>query len=115
MAQTSIACGHLVWNRQPDGGFDGEVLLTMLTWERSYTSVRKIRDGRIILRESPHDPLIDVPVKRLLWMELAEGASKTSGEVLRSVPGEWLEPFLVQRYDDPQDGIEVALASEGAD
>ena len=97
-----------------NGGFDGNVLLTMLTWERSYTSVRKVRDGRIILRESPHDPLIDVPVKRLLWMELAEGASKTRGEVLREVPGEWLQPFLVQRYDEPQEGIEVALASEGA-
>jgi len=96
-----------------NGGFDGEVLLTMLTWERDYSSVRKIEDGRIILRESAHDPLVDVPVKRLLRMELAEGASRTGGEVLRSVPGEWLLPFLVQRYDEPQEGIEIALASEG--
>ena len=96
-----------------NGGFDREVLLTMLTWERDYSSVRQIEDGRIILRESARDPLVDVPVKRLLRMELAEGASRTGGEVLRSVPGEWLRPFLVQRYDDPQEGIEVALASEG--
>ncbi|MGB3051403.1 MAG: acetoacetate decarboxylase family protein [Polyangiales bacterium] len=96
-----------------NGGFDGDVLLTLLTWERDYSSVRQIEDGRIILRESPHDPLVDVPVKRLIRMELAEGASRTGGEVLRSVPGEWLQPFLVQRYDDPQEGIEVALASEG--
>ena len=75
-----------------NGGFDGEVLLTLLTWERDYTSVRRINDGRIILREAPRDPLIDVPVKRLLSMELAEGASRTSGRVLRSVPGEWLRP-----------------------
>jgi acetoacetate decarboxylase len=45
-------------------------------------------------------------------MEFAEGSSRTGGEVLRSVPGEWLQPFLVQRYDDPQEGIEVALGSE---
>jgi acetoacetate decarboxylase len=96
-----------------NGGFDGDVLLTLLTWERDYRSVRRIEDSRIILRESPHDPLIDVPVKRLLRMELAEGASRTGGEVLRSVPGEWLQPFLVQRYDDPQEGIEVVLGSEG--
>jgi acetoacetate decarboxylase len=96
-----------------NGGFDGEVLLTMLTWERDYNSVRQIEDGQIILRESPRDPLVDVPVKRLIRMELAEGASRTSGEVLRSVPGEWLQPFLVQRYDDPQEGIEIPLASEG--
>ena len=96
-----------------NGGFDGEVLLTMLTWERDYNSVRHIEDGQIILRESARDPLVDVPVKRLIRMELAEGASRTGGEVLRSVPGEWLQPFLVQRYDEPQEGIEVTLASEG--
>ena len=95
-----------------NGGFDGDVLLTLLTWERDYTSVRCINDGRIILRESQFDPLVDVPVKRLIRMELAEGSSKTGGEVLRSVPGEWLQPFLVQRYDDPVEGINVALASE---
>jgi acetoacetate decarboxylase len=95
-----------------NGGFDGEVLLTLLTWERNYDAVRTIDDGRIILRESPYDPLIDVPVKRLLRMELAEGGSRTRGEVLRSVPGEWLAPFLSQRYDDPQEGIDVPLASE---
>jgi acetoacetate decarboxylase len=95
-----------------NGGFDGDVLLTLLTWERDYNSLRRIEDGRIILREAPHDPLIDVPVKRLLRMEFAEGASRTSGEVLRSVPGEWLQPFLVQRYDDPQEGIEVVLGSK---
>ena len=96
-----------------NGGFDGDVLLTMLTWERDYNSVRLIEDGQIILRESPRDPLVDVPVKRLIRMEFAEGASRTGGEVLRSVPGEWLQPFLVQRYDEPQEGIEIALASEG--
>jgi acetoacetate decarboxylase len=96
-----------------NGGFDGEVLLTMLTWERDYTSVRHIEDGQVILRESARDPLVDVPVKRLIRMELAEGASRTGGEVLRSVPGEWLQPFLVQRYDEPQEGIDIPLASEG--
>ena len=96
-----------------NGGFDGEVLLTLLTWERDYFSVKRIDDGRIILRESSYDPLIDVPVKRLLRMELAEGSSRTSGKVLRSVPGEWLRPFLVQRYDEPQEGIDIPLVSEG--
>lgn len=95
-----------------NGGFDGDVLLTLLTWERDYTSLTRIEEGQVILRESPRDPLVDVPVKRLIRMELGEGSSRTGGEVLRTVPGEWLRPFLVQRYDDPQDGIEVELASE---
>jgi len=96
-----------------NGGFDGDVLLTMLTWERDYSSVREIEDGQVILRESARDPLVDVPVKRLIRMELVEGASRTSGRVLRSVPGEWLAPFIAQRYDEPQEGVEIPLASEG--
>src|SRR5690606_30940045 len=99
--------------RSLNGGFDGDVLLTRLVWERDYARVRHVRDGRVVLRESPHDPLVDVPVVRLVSMELAEGASRTRGEVVRSVPGEWLAPFLVQRYDEPQEGVEVPLAAEG--
>ncbi|MEM9730038.1 MAG: acetoacetate decarboxylase family protein, partial [Myxococcota bacterium] len=98
-----------------NGGFDGEVFLTQLNWERDYDQIRRIEDGQIVLRESVFDPLVDVPVRRIVSMELAEGASVTGGEVLQTVPGEWLEPFLVQRYDDPTRGIEVALASETAD
>lgn len=97
-----------------NGGFDGEVLLTQLTWERNYSSVRAVENGRIILRESAHDPLVDVPVKRLVRMEFAQGTTRTSGEVLRTVPGEWLAPFLGQRYDEIQAGIEIPLASEEA-
>lgn len=98
----------------PNGGFDGEVLLTRLNWERNYTSVRHVEGGEVILRESAHDPLVDVPVKRLVRMEFAEGATKTGGQVLQVVPGEWLAPFLSQRYDVPQPGVEVTLASERA-
>lgn len=98
-----------------NGGFDGDVFLTQLNWERKYDRIRHIEDGQIILRESIFDPLVDVPVKRIVSMELAEGASVTSGEILRTVPGEWLEPFLVQRYDDPTRGIEVTVASEASD
>ena len=83
----------------------------MLTWERNYTSVRTVDSPEIILRESAHDPLIDVPVKRLVRMEFAEGSTRTSGEVLRVVPGEWLAPFLAQRYDVPQTGIDIVFAS----
>lgn len=96
----------------PNGGFDGDVMLTRLTWERNYDSVRTVDDAEIILRESAYDPLIDVPVKRLIRMEFAEGATKTSGEVVRVVPGEWLTAFWCQRYDTPHVGIDLALATE---
>jgi|SRR5690625_28635 len=93
-------------------GFDGDVFLTRLNWERDYTDVRRC-EGEIILRESPYDPLIDVPVRRIVSMEYAEGASRTSGEILETIPGEWLKYHIHQRYDDALDaGIDLSLASE---
>jgi acetoacetate decarboxylase len=48
-------------------------------------------------------------------MEYAEGASQTNGRVLRTVPGEWLLPFLHQRYDDTSSqGIEIELGRRDA-
>ena len=50
----------------------------------------------------------DIPVRRLLRMEYEEGWTESNGTVLRSVPGDWLLPFLHQRYDDPSaEGIEI--------
>ncbi len=93
-------------------GFDGDVILTQLNWKRNYTEL-KTCTGEITFRESPNDPMIDVPVKRLVSLEYAEGATQTSGEVLAVVPGEYLSPFIHQRYDEPQEqGIEIALASK---
>ena len=97
-----------------NGGFDGEVLLTELHWERDYSSVRHVEDGEVILRESSFDPLVDVPVRRIVRMEFAEGASKTRGEVVRTVPGEWLAPFISQRYDVPQQGVEIAVDGDAS-
>ena len=93
-------------------GFDGDVILTQLNWDRNYSDVKQA-SGEITFRESPNDPMIDVPVKKLISLEYAEGATVTGGEVLEVVPGEWLSPFIHQRYDEPNEpGIEIALASE---
>lgn len=93
--------------------FDGDVFLTQLNWKRDYTNVSRC-DGDIILRESPYDPLIDVPVRRIVSMEYAEGASQTSGEILEKIPGEWLKYHIHQRYDDGFDaGIDLPLVAEG--
>lgn len=93
-------------------GFDGTVFLTQLNWKRNYTNVTPAT-GEIIFTESPFDPMIDVPVKKLVSLEYAEGATQTSGEILQEVPGEWLNAFIHQRYDEPQEqGINIVLASE---
>lgn len=89
------------------GGFDGDPLLVRLEWKHAHELVNRV-EGEVILRESPFDPVIDLPVRRLVRFEYEEGASQSNGRVLRSVPGEWLLPFLHQRYDDPgARGIEI--------
>ena len=56
--------------------------------------------------------MADLPVRRLVRMEYDEGTTESNGRVLRSVPGDWLLPYLHQRYDDPgAQGIDVQVAA----
>ena len=92
--------------------FDGDVYLTRLDWKRNYTT-RRDMTGQISLVESAYDPLIDLPVRRLIGMEYVEGATVTSGRILRTVPGEWIADQWVGRYDDPTNvGVELEPAKE---
>ncbi len=92
---------------EPGRDFDGEPLLVRLEWSQEHDRAARM-DGEVILRESPFDPVADVPVRRIVRMEYEEGRSRSRGSVLRSLPAEWLLPFLHQRYDDPTaQGIEV--------
>ena len=91
-------------------GIDGEPLLVRLEWKHRHTQVHRV-EGELVLRESPFDPVADLPVRRILRMEYEEGTTQSNGTVLREIPGEWLLPVLHQRYDDPQNpGIEIAGA-----
>jgi len=90
------------------GGFDSDPLLIRLEWQHAHKEVRKVEDGELILRESMFDPVADIPVKKLVRVEYEVGTTQSNGKVLRSVPGEWLTPFLHQRYDDSSgDGVEI--------
>ena len=89
-------------------GFDGDPLLVRLAWQHKHDVVHEVA-GEVILRESPFDPVVDLPVRRLVRMEYEEGKSQSGGKVLRSIPGDWLLPFLHGRYDDMSgDGIEIS-------
>ncbi len=86
---------------------DTDPLLVRLEWKQHHEQARKV-EGELILRESPFDPVADLPVRRLVQMEYDEGQVESNGRVLRSVPGDWLLPYLHQRYDDPAvQGIEI--------
>ena len=87
--------------------FDGDPLLVRLEWQHRHDLVARV-DGELVLGDSPLDPVADLPLRRLVRMEYEEGTTRSGGKVLRSVPGNWLLPFLHQRFDDISgDGIEV--------
>ncbi|WP_380871973.1 hypothetical protein ACFB49_29300 [Sphingomonas sp. DBB INV C78] len=96
------------------GEFDGDVWLTRLNWKRDYSLKRRF-DGAIRFHESAYDPLVDVPIRRIVSMDYVEGATNTSGQLLRTVPSEWIAPFWVGRNDAPSNpGIDVALTDAQA-
>jgi len=88
-------------------GFDQDPLLVQLTWKHRHEEVRRV-DGALVLRDSPFDPVADLPVRKLVTLEYEVGRAESNGRVIGPVPGEWLLPVLHQRYDDPGAvGVEV--------
>ena len=57
-------------------------------------------EGDIVLGESPLDPVIDIPVRRLVDISWSERATIQTAEIHSKVPGDWVLPFVHQRYDD---------------
>lgn len=88
-------------------GFDQDPQLVRIEERHRMDRVWRL-EGGIELWDSAFDPVFDLPVRRLASLEYAEGRLQSSARVLRPVPGEWLLPFLHQRYDAPRtEGIEV--------
>jgi acetoacetate decarboxylase len=88
-------------------GFDQDPQLVRLEMHHRFEQVWRI-EGGIELWDSPFDPVSDLPVRRVASLEYAVGKTAVSARVLRPVPGEWLRPFLHQRYDTPRtEGLEV--------
>jgi acetoacetate decarboxylase len=84
----------------PDGkGFDAEPSLVYCRRAEKTRSVEGI-ESDIVLRESRFDPVIDLPVLKIRSIEIAERSSSQTGEIVTRVPGEWLAPYVHQRYDD---------------
>ena len=80
-------------------GFDGEPQLVYCRREETTRSLKSV-DADIILRESRFDPVADLPVRSIRSIELAERSSIQTGEVVTTVPSDWVLPFVHQRYDD---------------
>ena len=87
--------------------FDQDPQLVRLEWRHRFEQVWRL-DGGIELWDSPFDPVSDLPVRRIASLEYAVGTTSLAARVLRPVPGEWLRPFLHQRYDVPRtEGLDV--------
>jgi acetoacetate decarboxylase len=91
----------------PGKPFDQDPQLVRLEWHYVLSRVWRL-EGELALAESPFDPVADLPVRRIIEFEYAEGTLQSFGRVLRPVPGDWLLPFIHQRYDEPTvEGVEV--------
>lgn len=80
-------------------GFDNDPWLVYCHRTEKARSVWAV-DGEVTLRDSPFDPVADLPVQNLLSIELAEKASSQRGELVATVSGDLIRPFVHQRYDD---------------
>ena len=95
----------------PDPGvaFDDDPRLVRLQWKHTHTAAHRF-DGSLELRESPFDPVADLPIRKIVRIEYEEGTTESNGRILRSLPPEWVLPFLHGRNDEPGlEGIEVAI------
>jgi acetoacetate decarboxylase len=84
----------------PDGkGFDHEPSLVYCHRSEQIRLLERV-DGEVVLRDSPFDPVADLPVLRLRELRYGERASEQRGEIVSRVTAEWLLPYVHQRYDD---------------
>lgn len=81
------------------GGFDSDPWLVHCHRDEKTRAVWKV-EGEVTLRESRFDPVVDLPVRAVRFIEFAERSSSQRGQLMTTVPGEWVRPFVHQRYDD---------------
>ncbi len=91
---------YLKFLRDPGGaGFDADPRLVHCHRTET-TRRREAVVGEIILRESPFDPVADLPVRRILEMHLSERQSQQTGEIVATLDPATILPYAHQRYDD---------------
>ena len=64
--------------------------------------------GTVILRESRHDPVIDIPVLEVEGATFSHGETRTSGEVVATVPAEAFLPWAFGKHDDTRQPAQIS-------
>jgi acetoacetate decarboxylase len=77
---------------------DQSPLLVRINMHRTQSVHTKL-DGEIILRESPMDPVVDLPVKEMVSLVWEEGTSSSNASVVEEVDIMSYVPFMHSRYD----------------
>ena len=80
-------------------GFDADPSLIYCYRDEEIRSLEAV-DAQVVLQESHFDPVADLPVRRVIDASYSERKTRQWAEIKRQVPGEWLLPFVHQRYDD---------------
>lgn len=91
---------HYKFTPSADGrGLDSDPLLIHIGGE---TIVRHLErgSGQLILRESAHDPVADIPVVRILGAAYTEGETRTVGRTLARVDAASFLPYAFAKMDD---------------
>jgi acetoacetate decarboxylase len=84
----------------PEGGrFDADPSLVHVRRTQE-DRLRQRVEGEVILRESPFDPVVDLPVRSVVSMIYTENHQTQTGRIVGQVPAEWVWPFRHQRYDN---------------
>lgn len=81
------------------GAFDGDPRFVHVRRTQE-DRLRQQVDGEVILRDSPFDPIADLPVQRVLSITYTESNQTQTGTIVGTVPAEWIWPFRHQRYDN---------------
>jgi acetoacetate decarboxylase len=83
----------------PEGGrFDGDPSLVKVRRTQE-DRLRERVEGEVILRDSPFDPIADLPVRRVVSITYTESVQAQTGAIVGTVPAASLWPFRHQRYD----------------
>ncbi|MEO8456667.1 MAG: acetoacetate decarboxylase family protein [Chloroflexota bacterium] len=84
--------------RADGSGFDSAPVLVQVTNDITVMEARRGR-GELVFRDSPHDPVSDIPVHQVLDAIYTEGHAYTSGRILCEVdPGAFL-PYAFSKND----------------
>jgi acetoacetate decarboxylase len=84
----------------PSGGrFDGDPSLVHVRRTQENRLQERV-EGDIILRESAFDPVVDLPVRSVVSITYTESNQTQTGEIVGTVPADWVWPYRHQRYDN---------------